>query len=66
MKEKAQMEYYKQARAELKSKLNGGNVIDAINIWAVAMARCGAGIINWNKGGLDKIYRQKRKLLNMD
>ena len=39
----------------LKSKLNGGNVINAINIWAVATVRYGAGIINWNKGELDKI-----------
>ena len=28
----------------LKSKLNGGNVINAINIWDVATARYGAGI----------------------
>ena len=39
----------------LKSKLNGGNVINAINIWAVAMVRYGTGTINWNKGELDKI-----------
>ena len=49
----------------LKYKLNGGNAINAINIWAVATVRYGAGIINWNKGELDKIYRQTRKLLNM-
>ena len=29
--------------AVLKSKLNGGNAINAINIWAVAMVRYGAG-----------------------
>ena len=39
----------------LKSKLNGGNVINAINIWAVAMVWYGTGTINWNKGELDKI-----------
>ena len=65
MKEKVQKEYYKRIRAVLKSKLNGGNVINAINIWALATVRYGAGIINWNKGELDKIDRQTRKLLNM-
>ena len=39
----------------LKSKLNVGNIINAINIWAVATVRYEAGIINWNKGELDKI-----------
>ena len=55
MKEKVQKEYYKRARAVLKSKLNVGNIINAINIWAVATVRYEAGIINWNKGELDKI-----------
>ena len=49
----------------LKSKMNGGNVINGTNIWAVATVQYGAGIINWNKGELDKIDRQTQKLLNM-
>ena len=36
MKEKVQKELYKRVRAVLKSKLNGQNVINAINIWVVA------------------------------
>ena len=40
--------------AVLKSKLNGENVINAINIWVVATVWYGAGIINWNKGKLVK------------
>ena len=47
MKEKIQKEYYTRVRAVLISKLNGGNVINAINIWAVATVQYGAGIINW-------------------
>ena len=31
----------------MKSKLNGKNKIQAINTWAVALLRYGAGIINW-------------------
>ena len=49
MKEKVQKEYYKRVREVLKCKLNGGNVINATNILAVAMVLYGAGIINWNK-----------------
>ena len=65
MKEKVQKVYYKRVSAVLKSKLNGENVTNAINIRAVATVRYGAGIINWNKGRLDKIDGQMRKLLNM-
>ena len=39
--------------------------MNAINIWVVATVWYGAGIINWNKGELDKIDQQLRKLLNM-
>ena len=64
-KENFQKENFKRVRAVLKSKMNGGNVINGINIWAVATVQYGAGIINWNKGELDKIDRQTQKLLNM-
>ena len=47
------------------NELNDGNVINTINIWAVATVRYETGIINWNKGELDKIDRQTQKLLNM-
>ena len=53
MEKKVQEEYHKRVRAVLKSKLNGGNVINAINIWAVATVRYRAAIINWNKGELN-------------
>ena len=36
MKEKVQKKYYKRVRAVLKPKLNGRNVINAINVWAAA------------------------------
>ena len=65
MKEKVQKEHYKRVRVLLKCKLNGENVINAINIWAVATVWYGDGITNWNKGELDKIDQQTRKLLNM-
>ena len=39
MKEKVQKKLYKRVRAVLQSKLNGGNVINAIKIWVVAMVQ---------------------------
>ena len=46
MKEKFQKEYYKRVRTVLKSKLNGRNVINAIDIWPVATVWYGVGIID--------------------
>ena len=45
MKDQTKKEYIKRVRKILKSKLNGGNVISAINSRAVAVVRYGAGII---------------------
>ena len=50
MKEKVPKECYKRVRAVLKPKLNGGNIVNEINIWAVATVQYGTGITNWNKG----------------
>ena len=46
MKEKTIKEYKRRLRLILKSKLNGKNKITAINTWAVAIFRYGAGIID--------------------
>ena len=45
MKEKTIKEYKRRLRLVLKSKLNGKNKITAINAWAVAAFRYGAGIL---------------------
>ena len=47
MKIKATAEYKRRLRLILKSKLNGKNKNQAINTWAVALLKYGAGIINW-------------------
>ena len=47
----------------LKSKLNGGNIISAINSRAVSMIRYGAGIINWTKMELEELDLKTRKLM---
>ena len=45
MKEKITKEYKRRQRLILKSKLNGRNKVTAINTWAAAIFRYGAGII---------------------
>ena len=65
MKERTEKEYVNRVRATLKSKLNGGNVIKAINTWAVATVRYGAGVINWTIEDLERMDRRTRKLLTI-
>ena len=48
-------------RKILKSKLNGGNIIKAINSWAVPVVRYTAGIIDWIQAELKDIDRKNRK-----
>ena len=52
-------------RKILKSHLNGGNVMQAINARAVSMIRYSAGILDWTKLELQELDRQTRKLLNI-
>ena len=65
MKMKFRKEYLRRLRSVLKSKLNGRNKFQAINTWAVASLRYGAGIIKWNKEELQNLDRKSRKLLTL-
>jgi high-affinity nickel permease len=49
----------------LKSKLNGRNKIMAMNTWAVALLRYGAGVLKWTKDEIAAIDRKTRKLMTM-
>ena len=51
MKEKIKRECKRTLMLILKSKLEGRNKITAINTWAVAIFRYGAGLIDWKCGG---------------
>ena len=66
MKEAISKEYLRRIRKILKSKLNGGNVVSAINARAVSIIRYGAGIIKWIKEELGKLDRKTRKLLTVN
>ena len=65
MKDQIKKEYIRRVRNILKSKLNGGNIILAINSRAVSIVRYGAGIISWSKKELEKLDRKTRKLMTM-
>ena len=49
----------------LKSSLNSGNIIQAINSRAVSVIRYGAGIVDWTKNELQEMDRKTRKLLTI-
>ena len=65
MKDKIKKEYIGRVRNILKSKLNGGNIILAINSRAVSIVRYGAGIISWTKMDLEELDRRTRKQMTM-
>ena len=65
VKSKILLEYKWRVRKVLRSKLNGTNVVRAINSWAVALVRYSGGILQWTKKELDDIDRKTRKLLTM-
>ena len=66
MKEKVRKEYYRRIRKVLESKLNGGNIIKAMNTWAVAAVRYTAGILDWTVDELKEMDRKTRKLMTMN
>ena len=63
VKKKATTEYTKRVRKVLKSKLNGGNCIRAINSWAVPVIRYTAGVVDWTQAELEDLDRKTRKLM---
>ena len=65
MKERFCAEYFRRLKNVLSSKLNGRNVIRAINAWAVAVMRYGAGVVNWTQTEIQATDRKTRKKLSM-
>ena len=55
---------YTIMRKILKSKMNGGNIIKAINSWALPAVRYAAGIKNWKQAVLEDLDRKTRKLMS--
>ena len=65
MKEKVKKEYITILKAILKSKLNSGNTVKAINTWPVPLIRYSAGIVDWKNSELCNMDRRTIKVLNM-
>ena len=66
MKEIFRKEYKRRTKLILNSGLNNRNAITAMNIWAVAVMRYGAGIVKGMKEELEKLDRQTRKIKTMN
>ena len=58
-------EYIRIVRNILKSKLNGGKIISAINSRAVSIVRYGVRIISWTKMEFEELDRKTRKLMTI-
>ena len=63
VKKQTSAEYTNRVRKVLKSKLNGGNTIQAINNWAVPVIRYTAGIVVWTIAELEDLDRKTRKFM---
>ena len=63
VKKQTTAEYTNRVRQILKSKLNGGNTIQAINNWAVPVIRYTSGIVDWTIAELKDLDRKTRKLM---
>ena len=59
MKDKIQKGYYRKVRQLTSSKLNGGNIIKAINYRDVSLVRYSARLLKWTKDKLKIMNRKK-------
>ena len=64
-KEKIRKEYFCKIQLVLKSELNAGNRIDAINTQAFPVVTYSFNIINWKIEELKVLDRKTRKILKM-
>ena len=66
MKEKVRNEYLRRVKLVARSKLNAGNLIKAVNVWAVSVVRYTAGILDWTKDEVEAMDIRTRKILTMN
>ena len=55
MKLKVSKEYFRRLKKVLKSKMNGGNLVQGVNTWVVSLSRYSAASISWKKCDLQAI-----------
>ena len=58
--------YIRRVKKVCRSKLNGGNLIDGINTWAVGVERYSAGIVDWTMEEVANMEGTTRKILAMN
>ncbi|KAL1446054.1 hypothetical protein WDU94_005517 [Cyamophila willieti] len=63
LKENFKEEYRKRVTKLLNTYLNGRNMIDAINTWAVPSLTYSFGIVKWNETELEELDFMTRRLL---
>ena len=65
MKRRLSKEYVKRVKKVIRSKLNGGNMVNAINWWLVSLLRYSGKIAKWTKIELMNLDRKTRKLFTI-
>ena len=65
MKLKVRNEYLRRVKCVAKSWLYAGNLIKAINVWAVSVIRYSAGILEWSTKDLQQMDIDTRKALTL-
>ena len=66
MKELVRKEYLRRVRRVARSRLYAGNLITAVNVWAVSVVRYTAGVLKWNVRELKDMDIKTRKLLTVN
>ena len=65
MKKRLSKEYVKRVKKVITSKLNGGNMVNAINWWLGSLLRYSGEMAKWTKIELMNLDRKTRKLLTI-
>lgn len=66
MKEIVRREYFRRVKAVAQSKLYAGNMMRAVNGWAVSVVRYTAGVLEWKMKELKAMDIKTRKILTMN
>ena len=66
MKDIVRKEYLRRVQKVAESKLYAGNMVGAVNAWAVSVVRYTAGILEWTESELKAMDVKTRKRLTMN
>ena len=66
MKDLIRNEYLRRVKLVARSKLYAGNLVKALNVWAVSVVRYTAGVLEWTNRELKAMDVKTRKVLCMN